>query len=498
MSRVLPSLCLCLCLATLATACTPDRDTCDPALLDNDPENCGQCGVVCGETEQCIQRACVEGACQVGATESCYSGDPNTIDVGTCVAGHRTCTTAGTWGMCVDEVVPQQEVCGNGVDENCSGEADENVDNDMDGFTTCDGDCADGNDLINPGAFESNGNTVDDDCDGVADNALVACDMGILSNTSDAMDFARALDLCQTTTMSSIRWGVLDAKLSLADGGTVIPNPMARAIRDGWGTGSGVAPPRGGSLAVLSSGAAADMGDTNPAFLPGTSQSHGQTSALPQDWYMANGNMLPNTVGCPPPSGSNANDPAMLTVRMRVPSNAKSFSVKVNFMSHEYPEWSCSAFNDFFVALLDSTFAGEPANPTDKNLAFYTNPTTMERTPVGVNLAYGNTGLFTECVNGPAGCGGTMFTHTACTSQAFLPGTGFDVMDPFGSLCTAAPQVSGGGTGWLTTSGNVVGGEIITLRFAIWDTSDSAFDSTVLIDDFQWSVEAAEPGTVIE
>ena len=494
MTRVLSSICLCV--AVLAAGCSSDRDTCDPALLENDPENCGVCGNICGEGEQCVQRACITGECAVGQTESCYTGNPDTMGVGVCAAGHRTCTAAATWGVCVDEVVPGQEVCGNGVDENCSGAADEDVDFDVDGYTTCQGDCDDSNTLINPGAFESNGNTVDDDCDGVADNALMACDMGILSNTSDAMDFARAIDLCQTTTMSSTRWGVIDAKLSLADGGNVIPSQQGRAVRDGWGTGTGVAPPRGGSLIVMSSGIAADASDTNPSFVGGVSASHGQSSALPADWYAANGMMLPNVAGCPAPSNANqGNDPVMLTLTIRVPSNAKSFSVKVNFFSHEFPEYTCTQFNDFFVALLDSSFAGTPANPTDKNLAFFTNPA-MVRYPVGVNLAYGDTGLFTQCMNGNVGCFGPQpGTISTCTDSAFLPGTGFDAVD---GACGTPGQFSGGGTGWLTTSGNVVGGELMTLRMAIWDTSDSLFDSTVLIDDFQWSVEAAEPGTVIE
>ena len=56
----------------------------------------------------------------------------------------------------------------------------------------------------------------------------------------------------------------------------------------------------------------------------------------------------------------------------------------------------------------------------------------------------------------------------------------------------------GGGTGWLVTAGNVTGGETITLRIALWDTSDGMFDSIVLLDNFKWSLEAAQPGTVID
>ncbi|HEX7479454.1 MAG TPA: hypothetical protein VF331_16745 [Polyangiales bacterium] len=29
-------------------------------------------------------------------------------------------------------------------------------------------------------------------------------------------------------------------------------------------------------------------------------------------------------------------------------------------------------------------------------------------------------------------------------------------------------------------------GDTITLRFAIWDTGDHSFDSTVLLDGFEW------------
>ena len=72
--------------------------------------------------------------------------------------------------------------------------------------------------------------------------------------------------------------------------------------------------------------------------------------------------------------------------------------------------------------------------------------------------------------------------------------TGLDSADG-GSCDTNSKQ--GGGTGWLQTSGNVVGGEIIKLRIAIWDTSDHILDSIAVIDHFEWSVEATDPGTVL-
>ena len=41
------------------------------------------------------------------------------------------------------------------------------------------------------------------------------------------------------------------------------------------------------------------------------------------------------------------------------------------------------------------------------------------------------------------------------------------------------------------TRANVVPGEIITLRIAIWDTSDHVLDSLAVFDAFQWSIETA-------
>jgi len=453
-----------------------------------------------------------DGTCSTpGQTRACYSGAPGTENVGPCTGGTETCSDTGSWGPCVGEVAPSQELCGNGVDDNCSGQVDENVDSDGDGFTTCGGDCCDSTAegcgspaLVNPGAFEAMGNMVDDDCDGMVDNAAAAtCDTGLASNSGTAMDYAKAIELCQTATMTDTKWGVISAQLVLPSG-TGTPNANQRAIRPAFG---GTTVQGGSSFAVLSTGAAAATGQTSPAFRAfQTAAALGGSSTVPADWYAANGNTLPNAPGCPAPAGgATVQDPIMLELSIRTPTNAKSFKLSTNFMSSEYPEWTCSPFNDFFVVLLDSTWAGQPANPTDKNLAFYTSPTN-QKYPVGVNLAFGNTGLFTACTNGPIGCASFSVAGTisTCTSTTELVGTGMDPTNPAANAnaggqpgyCGANNQV-GGGTGWLVTSGNVKGGEVIKLRIAVWDTSDGLYDSVSILDNFQWSVDAAQPGTVI-
>ncbi len=510
----------CAALALLCVSCGPSALNCATdevicgsvcANLQSDSSNCGECGNDCGQGYICVSGGCVPGSegCDPDDVEDCYFGAAGTEGVGPCRGGSRTCLATATWGDCVGMVVPTTEICDNNIDDDCNGTPDDDLDADGDGFTPCNGDCCDlvgsgcGNPaLVNPGAFEAAGNQIDDDCDGTIDNTVSACDNGLASNSANALDYAMAMDLCQTTTESGASWGVISGEFTLTSGSGT-PAADSRSIRPGFGTGTAVQ--FGTSLAVMSTGHAAASADSNPSFAPFQGgQDMGGSGGVPADWLAANGGDFPNAPGCPEPQGgTTAVDPVMLKLRVRVPTNAQSFSLSSKFFSSEYPEWVCSPYNDFFVVLLDSAFAGAPANPTDKNLAIYTAPDDAEY-PVGVNLAHGNTGLFTVCLNGPTGCGGDVAgTSTTCTSTSELTGTGFDIANPDPQFtddpgwCDES-NLTGGATGWLTTSGNVVPGEIIELRFAIWDTGDQWYDSVVLLDNFQWSVEASDPGTVID
>ena len=222
---------------------------------------------------------------------------------------------------------------------------------------------------------------------------------------------------------------------------------------------------------------------------------------MPSDWLAANGNNFPNAPGCPDPQGGTvANDPMMLKFRVRVPTNVQSFSVSTYFYSAEYPEFVCSAWNDFFLALLDSA---QVPNPADKNLAFFDpSPAGPPYYPVGVNLAFGNTGLFTQCLNGPTGCasGSVAGNTNTCVGTTGLAGTGFQITNPSPQFMDdpgwcGSSNLVGGGTGWLVTSGNVLPGEKIELRFAVWDTGDPWYDSLALIDNFVWQATPTTPGT---
>ena len=62
------------------------------------------------------------GPCQPGATGGCYTGPPQTLNVGECKPGQRTCDPQTLqWGPCTGEVLPSTEICGNLTDEDCDG-----------------------------------------------------------------------------------------------------------------------------------------------------------------------------------------------------------------------------------------------------------------------------------------------------------------------------------------------------------------------------------------
>jgi hypothetical protein len=69
--------------------------------------------------------SCVPGVCAPGANQSCYTGPAGTQGVGACRAGTQTCDAAGQWGPCLGEVTPVAEVCGDGIDNDCDGVADD-------------------------------------------------------------------------------------------------------------------------------------------------------------------------------------------------------------------------------------------------------------------------------------------------------------------------------------------------------------------------------------
>ncbi|HNW82341.1 MAG TPA: MopE-related protein [bacterium] len=451
--------------------------------------------------------------CTPGETKECFEGPSSSKNVGICKAGIATCVVDGTdWSECVGQILPEPEICGDGIDQDCNGEdtTEANViDIDGDGFNYCNGDCCETTwecavpERVGPSSFEIPENGIDDNCDGQIDE-LESCDTALSEDSTDPLDMAKSIELCPLTETKG--YGLISAEILFPDGtvtsqefslddgngGSINctatpPNPNSYAILSKFGN---VITPRGGSaFFMMSSGIADDPIPASAANTDGTSTEFMCTrSNAPADWYTANGSQFPSSPGCGGLTGGDPgkeplNDPVMLQVKVKVPKNAGSFSVDIYFFSREFPEYVCQ-YNDFFVALLDSNFTSSDINlqnPMDKNLA-----RDEFNNPVGINLA--KAGLFRACCNGGAlACGytpGANFAQFCTLGSDELAGTGLYDNDD-----------KNGGTGWLITRGNVVPGEEITLRFAIWDALDHVLDSEIILDNFKWYESNKKPGT---
>lgn len=479
--------------------------------LQNDFTNCGECGKPCtnpvNATSQCTTGMCqlkaclpafsdcngnmVDGCewnklqdgpctCVPGATQPCYQGSPGTENVGPCMAGIQTCDSTGTgWGACIGQVLPVFEVCNNGIDEDCDGTADNVPDQDGDGWTLCNGDCNDNNKLINPGALEVFGDSVDNDCDPTTgDNLIpVACSASQKFSTVTGLDVARAMDICQNTTAGATgpakKWGLISAEQRLANGtlptGTALTDLQNKQTAISTLFGNTVTPKRFNTMAVISSGMARDSNDAGWVTpISGTSLT--TSIAFPGTGPLATyvnahgGGLLPGQcAGSTCPVGTGANDSVNIRLQIRTPTNAQGFSYDFRFYSAEYQSFQCTQFNDYYLASLTSAAPGIPA---DRNISFDS---------LG-NAVSVNNGFFQDCGGNSKNCGPCPF------GTASLVGTGFD-------------SVNGGSTEWLTTDSPIVPGETITLDLMVFDVGDHIYDTLVLLDNFRWSLTPVTLGT---
>jgi hypothetical protein len=425
-----------------------------------------------------------------GATPG--TGGGGSATTGTGGGGSATVSTSGAGGS------GSATVSTSGAGGGDAGGVDPgDLDQDGDGWTPNQGDCCDvptGNCLdpakVNPGAFEYPGNGVDDDCNPATpdDAPPPSCSPAAIFGNVAGNDLVQAMDLCQFTTESPPlpmkRWGVISADLVLADG--VTPLPALDNVQAGVLSSYGpyVAPQRYATMAAISSGTARALGD--PGYVhpkDGTVQGQvgnfdaGTQVGIPAQYLAAHGGTVPLAPQCPgtPCSGAictQAFDSVNLKVRIRVPTNASSFSYQFKFYSSEFPQWVCNRYNDTFITLLQSSWMPDPNAsppqaplPADGNIAF-----DAQGNPVNVN-----NGFFQVCFPPFAAAAGTCPSGTLGIVGNGMGGWGSNLGD-------------GGGTDWLTNSAPVVPGETIELQFIIWDAGDHNVDSLVLLDHFRWSL----------
>jgi hypothetical protein len=365
------------------------------------------------------------------------------------------------------------------------------------------GDCSDCDPTVNPAAIEVNGDNVDNNCDGLTDSTDPACngvppndaceggcDVATLAGSANATDFAKSIGLCNGEVVSAV---------------FVSPsNAQAHAIVTKFGTDTTDnlnIPSQGATMVLLSTGKAGtgshdsgtDFGNTAPNPDKTVTQACGvdpnaiilgscsQNSDCKNDL----GTPIPGDTcvngECRPAPPDTVNDYTELKLTLKVPSNAHSFSYAFQYYSSEYPTYRCSEYNDTFLAELTSKAFN---NGTQANISFDANN----------HVVSVDNGFFQVCAvndgtpgnpngNDPqAPANQCLATPAAAT---VMGGTGFNPQG--GSLSRGA-----GATLELRTQNvPVEPGETITLRFIIFDEGDGQLDSSVLLDNFRWSVTPA-------
>ncbi|MDI1480260.1 choice-of-anchor L domain-containing protein [Polyangium sp. y55x31] len=355
---------------------------------------------------------------------------------------------------------------------NCDPKGTED-DVDGDGFTETEGDCNDCDKNRNPNAVEvptePGKEAFDENCNGEIDEVVVSlCDDGLAVDSMEPLDGVRAVDLCKMSS-GFADWGVVSAQWTMADGS---PPPLGSEVNFHLGHGllTGFGPNittrKGSRVLALSSGTARQP--TDPGYQ--------SVSGFNKDYIGSHPQGFPKeSPACPGTSSGIPYDVAGLEVVVRVPSNAYGFSFDFNFYTYEWPNYICSEYNDFFVALLTPI----PPGQNDGNVSF-----DSQGNPVSVNNSLLEVCGCPENPPGPCFAGGKTFNCSLGNIDLIGTGFGFDGED----------GLDHASTGWLKTQAPVKPGDQVTIRFAVYDSGDGSLDTTTLVDNWQW---IAKPGTTV-
>ena len=253
---------------------------------------------------------------------------------------------------------------------------------------------------------------------------------------------ANALGAC-SPSLTSASFLLSDASAPNATALDQMANSQS-AILDAFGTG-GMVPTAGGAMVALSTGKSREEGQSNWTAPENGSTFRGPNAGPPV--FMAAHHQIPTGVSCPIVS-LNFYDSITLRVTLTVPQGATRLAFDWRFVVSDFPEWGCTAFKDYFLAIV-STGSSESL-PADRNVVI--------------------DGLgFPVTVDSPE-----MVICNGCSAgSGALTGTGYGTSD------AAATQ-------WHTAYVPVVGGETLVLDLVAMDTGDGTFDNLILLDGMRW------------
>jgi hypothetical protein len=346
-------------------------------------------------------------------------------------------------------------------------------DQDGDGFTIDENDCNDCDPFVNPNAVEviaepdEDGGVpeaADEDCDGEKDNVPPPCDQGIPVDEADPLVAAQAIGMCAYVKKAT--WVVADGSPPPVDATQLANFHLGHGVLEDLGVNN--VPQEGERMLMLSSGTA--RRDDHAEFVH-RNFIKGYTSNSPFGFPK-------ESPTCPGVTTQTPNDAAGLEVELVAPANAQGIKFDFNFFTYEWPQFICTTYNDFFVAIMDPF----PPMQLDGNISF-----DGQGNPISVNNAFLDV---CGCPSGPP-CGAppsqVKKQFDCAFGQTGVVGTDFD--DDDGTVA----GWTNGSTGWLRTSAPVEPGKPFKIRFVTYDSSDGKVDSSTLIDNWQWS---AKPGSV--
>ena len=192
----------------------PGAVACPPVCTDNDSDGYavegGECGPIdCNDSNPTVNPGEAD-ICNDGLDNNCNGTiDENCAPICTDNDGDGFSVEGGACGQvdCNDNDVSinpgETEVCGDGIDNNCSGVVDENctpvitcTDNDGDGFSVEGGecglaDCDDSNASVFPGAAENCNDGIDNNCNDLVDTQDISvCEQPLVCTDSDGDTYA--------------------------------------------------------------------------------------------------------------------------------------------------------------------------------------------------------------------------------------------------------------------------------------------------------------------